>query len=45
MTKEAHLRQDDWAKGEWTDNLIYGLLATDPRTGVADRAGIRRAAW
>lgn len=26
MTKEAHLRQDFWAKGEWTDNVIYGLL-------------------
>ncbi|MEV0810502.1 GNAT family protein [Micromonospora sp. NPDC050200] len=27
MVKEAHLRQDHWTKGEWTDNLIYGLLA------------------
>jgi RimJ/RimL family protein N-acetyltransferase len=26
MTKEAHLRQDYWSKGEWTDSLHYGLL-------------------
>jgi RimJ/RimL family protein N-acetyltransferase len=29
MTKEAHLRQDSWVKGEWTDNVIYGLLAQE----------------
>jgi aminoglycoside 6'-N-acetyltransferase len=27
MVKEAHLRQDHWAKSEWTDTVIYGLLA------------------
>lgn len=26
MTKEAHLRQDYWSKGEWTDSLYYGML-------------------
>jgi len=26
MTKEAHLRQDWFGKGEWTDTAIYGLL-------------------
>ncbi len=26
MTKEAHLREEWWNKGEWTDNAIYGLL-------------------
>lgn len=26
MTREAHLRQDYWSKGEWTDSLHYGLL-------------------
>ncbi len=31
MTKEAHLRQDHWAKGEWTDTVIYGLLAEEWR--------------
>jgi aminoglycoside 6'-N-acetyltransferase len=29
MTKEAHLRQDHWTKGEWTDSVVYGLLATE----------------
>lgn len=26
MTREAHLRQDLWGKGEWSDTVIYGLL-------------------
>lgn len=29
MTREAHLRQDWWNKGEWTDTVIYGVLAED----------------
>jgi rhodanese-related sulfurtransferase len=29
MKREAHLRQDCWTKGEWTDSLIYGLLARE----------------
>ncbi len=29
MTREAYLRQDYWAKGEWTDNVVYGLLASE----------------
>lgn len=29
MTREAHLRQDCFAKGEWTDTLVYGLLASE----------------
>ncbi|MGH3413715.1 MAG: GNAT family N-acetyltransferase [Marmoricola sp.] len=29
MTREAHLREDWWSKGEWTDNAIYGLLAAE----------------
>ncbi len=29
MQREAHLRQDWWSKGEWTDTLIYGALASD----------------
>lgn len=31
MHREAHLRQDWWNKGEWTDTLTYALLAGDPR--------------
>ncbi|MBF6213583.1 GNAT family N-acetyltransferase [Nocardia puris] len=30
MRREAHLRQDWWSKGEWTDTVIYGMLADDP---------------
>lgn len=26
MQREAHLRQDWWVKGEWTDTVIYALL-------------------
>jgi RimJ/RimL family protein N-acetyltransferase len=29
MQREAHLRQDWWSKGEWTDTVIYGMLAGD----------------
>jgi RimJ/RimL family protein N-acetyltransferase len=26
---EAHLLENEWVKGEWTDELIYGLLADE----------------
>lgn len=29
MRQEAHLRQDWWSKGEWTDTLIFGMLRSD----------------
>jgi RimJ/RimL family protein N-acetyltransferase len=29
MRQEALLRQDWWSKGEWTDTLIFGRLASD----------------
>lgn len=29
MHHEAHLRRDWWSKGEWTDTLIFGMLASD----------------
>ena len=29
MRREAHLRENELVKGEWTDELIYGLLATE----------------
>jgi RimJ/RimL family protein N-acetyltransferase len=32
MREEAHLRKDWWSKGEWTDTLIFGMLATDRQT-------------
>lgn len=27
MRREGFLRQDWWSKGEWTDTLVYGVLA------------------
>lgn len=32
MQREAHLRQDWWSKDEWTDTVIYGMLASDEFT-------------
>nr|WP_228498714.1 GNAT family protein [Plantibacter sp. VKM Ac-2876] len=29
MRREAHLRQDWWNKGEWTDTVVFGMLASD----------------
>jgi len=29
MTREGLLRQDWWSKGEWTDTLVYGTLASE----------------
>lgn len=29
MKREAHLRQDWWSKGEWTDTLVFAMLASD----------------
>lgn len=29
MQQEAHLRQDWWNKGEWTDTLIFAMLHSD----------------
>lgn len=35
MIAEAHLRQDWWSKGEWTDTLIFGMLADDRLAGTS----------
>jgi RimJ/RimL family protein N-acetyltransferase len=29
MRREGHLRESTWAKGEWTDDLIYALLGRE----------------
>ena len=29
LRREAHLRQNEWVKGEWTDDVTYGLLAEE----------------
>jgi len=31
MRHEAHLRQDMWLKGEWTDSVIYAILDSEWR--------------
>lgn len=32
MRQEAHFRQDWWSKGEWTDTLVFAVLARDRTT-------------
>jgi RimJ/RimL family protein N-acetyltransferase len=29
MRREAYFRQSYWAKGEWTDDVVYAILATE----------------
>jgi RimJ/RimL family protein N-acetyltransferase len=29
MRQEGHLRESTWAKGEWTDDLVYAILDRD----------------
>lgn len=29
LRREGHLRADWWSKGEWTDTLVYGMLARE----------------
>lgn len=29
MRREGHLRESTWAKGEWTDDLLYALLSRE----------------
>jgi RimJ/RimL family protein N-acetyltransferase len=29
LRREAHLRENEWVKGEWTDELIYAVLADE----------------
>jgi aminoglycoside 6'-N-acetyltransferase len=33
MRREGHLRQSTWAKGEWTDDLLYALLHEEWQPG------------
>jgi RimJ/RimL family protein N-acetyltransferase len=32
MRREAHLRENEWVKGEWQSELVYALLAREWRT-------------
>lgn len=33
MRREGHLRESAWAKGEWTDDLLYAVLGHEWRPG------------
>jgi RimJ/RimL family protein N-acetyltransferase len=33
MRREGHLRESTWAKGEWTDDLLYAVLDHEWRRG------------
>ncbi len=33
LRREGHLRENVYAKGEWCDSYVYGLLAADYRAG------------
>ncbi|MQA93603.1 MAG: GNAT family N-acetyltransferase [Streptosporangiales bacterium] len=37
MRREAHLRQNEFVKGEWNDELVYAMLETEWRAAPADR--------
>src|SRR5215831_9147539 len=41
MRREGHLRESSWAKGEWTDDLLYALLRDEwaPRPPVLRDSG------
>ena len=44
MRQEAYLRENEWFKGEWTDEIDFGLLEAEWRDGrgaTADAAGNR----
>ena len=43
MRQEAHHRQDFWSKGEWTDTLVFGVLADEHRAQGLDRQPDRPA--
>ena len=34
MRREGHLRESTWAKGEWTDDLLYALLHHEWHAGT-----------
>jgi RimJ/RimL family protein N-acetyltransferase len=35
MRREAHLRENEFVKGEWTDELVYAILASEWRGRTA----------
>jgi aminoglycoside 6'-N-acetyltransferase len=47
MRQEGHLRESTWANGEWTDDLLYGLLRYEwnPPSSRRRPAARRRRAY
>jgi hypothetical protein len=39
MRREGHLHESTWAKGEWTDDLVYALLDREWPMGLSGSAG------
>jgi RimJ/RimL family protein N-acetyltransferase len=39
MRQEAHLVENEWFKGEWTDELDFAVLAEEWRAGRGGKAG------
>ena len=37
MRREAHLRENEFIKGEWCDELVYAMLAAEWRAGARAR--------
>ena len=35
MKQEAHLRENEWFKGEWTDEIVYAILEDEWRSAQA----------
>ena len=33
LRQEAHLREDEWFKGEWSDTIVFAVLETEWRAG------------
>jgi RimJ/RimL family protein N-acetyltransferase len=44
MRREAHLRENELVKGEWTDELIYAMLASEWRSRSRETRRKRRPA-
>jgi RimJ/RimL family protein N-acetyltransferase len=38
MRREAHFRENEWVKGEWNDELVYAMLASEWEVRSAGRA-------
>jgi RimJ/RimL family protein N-acetyltransferase len=37
MRKEAHFRENEFVKGEWTDEIVYAILASEWSASTRDR--------